>query len=74
MAGPRALARARMLKTAEAAWEGQGFKVRGAALAGKAADGLQKDAGMREPHHRLARMGLGAGQGTAWPARRAGDR
>ena len=46
VAGAAGAGKSRMLKTAKAAFEGQGFKVRGAALAGKAAEGLQKDAGI----------------------------
>ena len=47
VAGAAGAGKSRMLKTAKAAFEGQGFKVRGAALAGKAAEGLQKDAGIK---------------------------
>lgn len=38
-----------MLNTASAAWEKQGVSVHGAALAGKAAEGLQSASGIRHP-------------------------
>ena len=53
---------------AREAWEASGYRVRGAALSGIAAENLEKAAGRRQPHVGVVGAGLERGQGGALPA------